>query len=78
MTQINNLVYYDSNSDEDDEDDNFYDTIQGEVGDEFDGAIDDTANDVHGDPINNEFLHPVGQQKGATGMIFEHNGVAYV
>ena len=56
----------------------FHDTIQGEVGDEFDGEVNDNDDDVHGDPINNEFLYPVDQHKGATGMMFEQDGVAYI
>ena len=78
MEQINNLVYYDSNSDEDDEDNISHDNIQGKADCEFDRAIDDTTNDVHGEPINNKFLHPVGQHKGTTGTMIKRERIAYV
>ena len=73
IEQINNLVYCNSNSnsDEDDEDTIFHDTIQEEVGDEFYGEVNDNDDDVHRDPINNEFLYPVDQHKGATGTMIE-------
>ena len=78
ITQINNLVYYDSNNEEDDGDDIFHDTIEGEISEKFDAEIEDTPVDVHGKPIDNEFRHPIDQHKGATGMMFEQDGVAYV
>ena len=61
MEQIDDLVYYDSNSDvdDDDEDDDntFHDAIQVE------DVIEDTNDDdvtTYGEPINNEFIAPVG------------------
>ena len=43
-------------------------------------VIDDTNDDDINDwkPVNNGFLQPVGEQKGATGMIYEHEGILYV
>jgi len=40
-------------------------------------VIDDTDDDENNDrkPINNGFLQPVGERKGATGMMYEHGGV---
>ena len=95
MQQIRDLVYYDSNSDDDNEDteDTFHDAIQVEnvIDDTYDddddvngktinNVIDDTDDDDNNDrkPINNGFLQSVGQWKGATGMMYEHEGVLYV
>ena len=36
---------------------------------------DDDDNDVHRKQINNRFLQSVGQQEGATGMMYKHEGV---
>ena len=76
MTQIDNLVYYDSNSDKDDEDDTFHNSIQGEVGEDFDGETNDTAHEVYGKSINNEFLYPVDQHKRVTGMMVKQDRIA--
>ena len=76
MQQIGDLVYYDSNSDDDNEndDDTFHDTIQ--VEDVIEETNDDYDN-ISGEPINNDFLQPVGQQEGATGAIYEHERVLH-
>ena len=57
--QIDDLVYYDRNSkdDKENDDDTFHDTIQ--VEDVIEETNDDDDN-VHGEPINNGFLQPVG------------------
>ena len=93
MQQIDDLVYYGSNSDDDNEDngDTFHDSIQVEDmidetyndnddvnGKPINDVIDDTDdndNNVQRKPINNEFLQPIGQQEGATGIMYEHEGV---
>ena len=77
MQQIDDLVYYDSNSDDDDEnnDNIFHNTIQVE---DVIEKTNDADDNIHGKPINNGFLHPIGQQKGTTGMIFGHEGALYV
>ena len=73
--QIDNCVYYNSNSDDDEDDnDTFHDVIQVE------DVIEDTNNDdanIYGEPINNEFLPPAGQQDGTTGVTIEHEEVLY-
>ena len=60
MQQIDDLVYYDSNSDDDEyDDDTFHDVIQ------VKNIIEDTNDDdaiIYREPINNEFLPPVGQR----------------
>ena len=72
-------AYYDSNSNND----TFHDAIQAE------NTIDDTygddddvnkrpINNNDRKPINNEFLQPVGQQEGATGMMYVHEALLYV
>ena len=75
MQQINDLVYYDSNSDDDEDGgDTLYDVIQVE------NVIEDTNDNdatIYGEPIKNEFLPPVGQQDKATGVIIKHEGVLY-
>ena len=80
MQQINDLVYYNSISDDEDEDDDdddddtFYDAIQVE------DVIEDTNDDettIYGDPINNEFIAPVWQEDGGTGVTISHKGVLY-
>lgn len=53
MTQINNIVYYDSNSEDNDNEDTFHNNIEGEVVDEFDAELENTIDDVHRKPINN-------------------------
>ena len=80
MEQINNLFQYNSNSDEDNrnKDNIFLNIIQAEVGDDSDEEVDDADGNVHEVSINNVFLHPIDQQKGVTGTMFEHNGVAYL
>ena len=76
MQQIDDLVYYDSNSDGDNEydDDIFHDAIQ--VKDVIEETNDDD-DDISGEPINNNFLQLVGQEEGATGLMYEHEGVLY-
>ena len=41
------------------------------MGDKFDAEIDDTTDDIHREPINNEFRHSIDQHKGATDTIIE-------
>ena len=76
MEQIDDSIYYDSNSkaDDDDEDDDntFQDAIQVEA------VIDDTNDDdviTYGEPINNNFIAPVGTEDGATGVTIEHEEI---
>ena len=78
MQQSDHQLYYDSNSDDDNEndDDIFPDTVQVENAIEETNDYDD--DNVHEEPINNEFLHPDGQRRGAAGMMFEHERVVYV
>ena len=68
MEQTDDSVYYDSNSqaDENDEDDDstFQDAIQ--VEDVIDGTNDDDAT-IYGETINNNFIAPVGTEDEATG-----------
>ena len=78
MEQIDNSVYYDSNSEADDndgEDDNiFQDAIQVE------DVIDDTKDDdaaIYVETINNDFIVPVGTEDGVTGVTIEYEGVLY-
>ena len=58
-----------------DKDDTFHDSTQVEdvIKDTYDN--DDVVNQK---PIKNGFLQPVGERKGATGMMYEHEGVLYV
>ena len=80
--------YYDSNSN----DDTFHDATQVEdvIEDTYDdddddgvnkkpinNMIDDTDDDDR-NPINNRFLQPVGERKGATGTMYEHEEVVYI
>ena len=73
----NDLVYYKSNSDDDydeDDDDTFHDAIQVE------DVIEDTNDDdvtIYREPINNEFIAPVGQEDGTTGVTIEHERVLH-
>ena len=87
MQQIDDLVYYDSNSNnyKEDNGDTFHDAIQ-MIDDTYDDKddvngkptnnvindIDDNNNDVQMKPINNIFLQPVGQQEVDTGMMYKH------
>ena len=78
MEHIDDVVYYDSNSDGDndnvDDDDTFHDAIQVE------DVIEDSNDDddiINGEPINNEFLPPVGQENGATVVTLKYEGVLY-
>ena len=78
MEQIDDIVYYDSNSNaddnDDDADDTFHDTSQVE------NVIEDSNYGdaiIYGESINNEFISPIGQEIGATGVTIEHEGVLY-
>ena len=77
MQQSDDTFYYNSNSnddEDDDDDDTFCDAIQVE------DVIEDTNNDdatIYREPINNEFIAPVGQEDGATGVTIDHEGVLY-
>ena len=64
-------MYYDSNSNND----TFHDAAQ--VEDMFEDTYDDDDNVIQ-KPINNEFLQLVGKRKGATEMMYEHEGVLYI
>ena len=77
MEQLDDLVYYDSNSkvDDDDEDDNtFQDAIQ--VEDVIDDIKDNDAT-IYGETINNDIRVPVGTEVGATGVTIEYEGVLH-
>ena len=78
MEQINDYVYYDSNSEVDDDDENdnhtFQDAIQ--VEDVIDGTDDDDAT-IYGETINNDFVAPVGTEDKATGVTLEHEGILH-
>ena len=78
MEQIGDLVYCDSNSeaddDDEDDDDTFHDVIQ--VKDAIENTNDNEAT-IYGEPVNNEFIAPVGQKDGATGVTIYHKGVLY-
>ena len=78
MEQIDDLVYYDSNSDASAsaaaDDGTFHDTIQ--VEDVIEDTNDEDAT-FYGEPINNEFLPPFGQENGAIGVTIEHERVLY-
>ena len=76
MEQINGSVYYDSNdedtNDDEDHDSTFQDAIQVE------DAIYDTDDEVdeqviYGETINNNFTVPVGTEDGATGVTIEYD-----
>ena len=75
MEQIDDSVYYDSNSEADDEDDNtFQDAIQVE------DVIDDTEDDdaaTYRETINNDFIVPVGIEDVAIGVTIEYEGVLH-
>ena len=78
MEQIDDSIYYDSNSEvnDDDEDDNntFQDAIQ--VEDYIDGTNDDSAT-IYGETINNNFIAPVGTEDRATRATIEHEGILH-
>ena len=79
MAQIDGEVYYDSNSDksdEDEEDDStFYDTTQ--VGNAIYDTDDDDDEPSHGETINNDFNPLTGFEEGATGLTIELNNVLH-
>ena len=77
MEQIDDLVYYDSNSkddDDNDDDDTFSDATQ--VEDVIEDTNDDETN-VYGEPVNNEFITPLGQKDRATEVTIDYQGVLY-
>ena len=53
MPQICNNVYYNSNSEEDNDVHTFHDSIEGKVGDEFNAEINDTTDDILGSSFQN-------------------------
>ena len=78
MEQIDDLVYYDSNGEETDEnkdyDSTFYDTIQVE------SAIYDTSDDdepINGETINNDFKCTDRCEQGVTGLTIDYGGVLH-
>ena len=78
MEQIDNLVYNDSNSQADDDNEDNDNTFQDAI--QVKDVIVDTENDdatTHGETINNEFVAPVGIEDGATGVTIDHEGVLY-
>ena len=78
MEQIDDLVYYDTNSDADDDDEDDDDTFQDaiQVEDVIEDSDDDDAT-TYGEPINNEFIAPGGIEDGATGVTIEHEGILH-
>ena len=76
MEQINDYIYYDTNSKADEDDEHtFQHTIQ--VKDVIDGTNDDDAN-IYGETINNNFITPVSTEDGDTGVTIEHEGILHV
>ena len=78
MEQIDDSIYYDSNSeanDYDEDDDNtFQDAIQ--VEDIIDDT-DDDHNTIYGEQINNDFIAPIGIEDGATRVTIKHEGILH-
>ena len=47
---------------------------------QIEDVIDDTNADeatIYGEPINNKFIAPMGQEDGDTGVTMDHKGVSY-
>ena len=79
MAQIDGVVYYDSNDEEsevdEDDDSTFHNTIQVENA-IYDTNIDD-GEPIHGETINNDFNRPTGFEEGATGVTMEEDNILY-
>ena len=76
MEQIDNLVYYDSNSKADDDDDDYTFRDATQIQDVIKETKDE-EDTIYGEPINNEFIAPVGQKDRATGVTIDNQGVLY-
>ena len=73
------MVYYDSNSDGDDDQDDdstFYDAMQVDSV-SLDSNNDDDQMIKNGETINNDFNAPIGFDEGATGITIEMDGVLH-
>ena len=78
MEQIDDSVYYDSNSEADDENDENDNTFQDAL--QVENVINDTEEDndaIYGEKINNDFIVPVGTEDRATGLTIEYEGVLH-
>ena len=78
MEQINDSVYYDSNSDADDNDGDVDNTFQDVI--QIEDVIEDTEDDgavIYGKTINNDFMVLVGTEDETTGVTIEYEGVLY-
>ena len=78
MTQINNNVYYNNNSELDHDKENFQNIIEGGTEIEGDIEIVDTTDDVNEELITNDFWYIIDHHKGATGTTIEIDRAAYV
>ena len=80
MAQIDGVVYYNSNdegtNDDEDDDSTFHDTAQVEST-HYDTDDDDVQLKNNGKTINNDFNTPVGFKVGATGVTMEQHDVLY-
>ena len=81
MEQIDDSVYYDSNGEATDDDEDDDSTFQNAI--QVEDAIYDTDDDVdesliYKETINNNFTVPVGTKDGATGVTIEYDGVLHV
>ena len=78
MEQIDDYVYYDSNSETDDNDEDDDHTFQDAI--QVEDVIDDTDDDdvtIYGETINDDFIAPVGTEDGATGVTIEYEGILH-
>ena len=79
MEQIDDSVYYDSDGEVDDDNEDDGNTFQDAI--QVEDVIDDTNDDdelvIYGETINNCFTVPVGTEDGATGVTIEYEGVLH-
>ena len=75
MEQIDYYLYYDSNSEADNDDEDDDNTFQDAI--RVEDAIEDTDDGAttYEEPINNDFIAPVGTEDGATEVTIEHEGI---
>ena len=78
MEQIDDSVYYDCNSkaDNDVEDDHNIFQYAIQVEDVIDDTNDDDAT-IYREPINNNFIVPLGTDDGATVVTIKHEGILH-
>ena len=79
MEQMAVSIYYDSNSEADDNDDENKNTVQGAI--QVEDVIDDTEADdaaIYRETINNNFIVTVGKADGATEVTIVNEGVLHV